>query len=157
MTVFLPDLRLAFSHGDPLAGLTQSPCFPLKSYSAVVLLGAVRVNISISIESVLFLDLQCFLGLLCSCSEQVGFLSDVCWTPDPSPRSTLNGKHKQNLSPSHFSPTQYGLVICQRSAPEKDKTKKQFIAVLELQSVGECVCLTAYATHKQTRHWDVQN
>lgn len=50
------------SHEDPLEGLTQSHCFPLKSRSAAVLLGAAQVNISISIESVLFWSSSVFLG-----------------------------------------------------------------------------------------------
>lgn len=60
--LFSRGFRLDVSQGDPLAGLTQWPCFPLKSHSAVVLLGAMQVNISISIESVLFWSTSVFLG-----------------------------------------------------------------------------------------------
>lgn len=42
---------------------TPLPCFPLKSHRAVVLLGAMRVNISISLEQVLFVSECVFLGL----------------------------------------------------------------------------------------------
>lgn len=100
-------LRLDLSHGDPLAGLTQSPCFPLKSRSAAVVLGAMQVNISISIESVLFWRSSVFLGS--SVLAQLRSGSSPTCTLDHSPSTALqhvphNGEHKQNPNPSPFSP-----------------------------------------------------
>lgn len=77
-----PVLTLDVSHEDPLAGLTESPCFPLKSHSAVVLLGAVRVNISVSIESVLFWRSSVFLGSSVLTQPRLGS-PPMCAGPQP--------------------------------------------------------------------------
>lgn len=152
MTVFFtrPQIGLFFSHGDPLAGLTRSPCFPLKSHSAAVLLGAMRVNISISIESVLFLEVQCFLGLLCSHSTQV-----VCWTPKPLPPHPCiyiplwQTKTKLESRSLFFSP-----------ARTPEKTKQRCSSLLCGEAVGEsvcvCFCLIAYAASEQTSRREAQ-
>lgn len=86
------------------------------------------------------LEVQCFLGLLCSHSTQVGFLSNVCWTPTPLHRP-YNGEYKQNLSPAHIFLTRYGLIICEGSAPEK--TKQRSRSLLCLEAVCECMCVFA--------------
>ena len=124
--LFSLSLRLDVSHGDPLAGLTQSPCFPLKSHSAVVLLGAMQVNISISIESVLFWRSTVFLGSSALIQLRLGSSSDP--SPSTAPlHMPHNGEHKQNLSPSpsSFSP----VWTCHRIRTGKTKTKEQFIIV----------------------------
>lgn len=77
---------LDVSHEDLLAGLTQSPCFPLKSHSAVVLLGAMRVNISISIESVLFWRSSVFLGSSAQARLRLGS-PPMCAEPQPLHRT----------------------------------------------------------------------
>lgn len=80
--LFLLSLRLDVSHGDPLAVLAELPCFPLKSHSAVVLLGAMQVNISISIESVLFWRSSVFLGSSALTQLRLGS-SAMCFRPHP--------------------------------------------------------------------------
>lgn len=96
--LFSLGLRLDVSHGDPLAGLTQSPCFPLKSHCAVVLLGAMQVNISISIESVLFWRSSVFLGSSALAQLSLGS-SPVCAGPStpllhPCMRPTMENANK---------------------------------------------------------------
>lgn len=73
------------------------------------------------------LEVQCFLGLLCSHSTQVGFLSDLrrTRTPSPHPCGPLHRPIMENTNktqvPLTLLPAQYGLVI--GSAPEKTKQR----------------------------------
>lgn len=100
------------------------------------------------------LEVQCFLGLLCSHSAQVGFLSAPMCAVDPDPSTAPlhmphNGEHKQNLSPSRSSPAQYGHVL---GSGGKKKTKQRSASLFRGEALCEsvCICLTAYATSKQT-------
>lgn len=126
-----------------MAGLTQSLCFPLKSHSAVVLQGAMQVNISISIESVLFWRSSVFLGS--SALTQLRLGSSTC-VPNPNP-STMppllhipyTGEYKQNLL-TFLLP---GMDLSSVKDPAPEKTKQRSRSLLCLEAACGCVFVFA--------------
>lgn len=89
------------------------------------------------------LEVQCFLGLLCSHSTQVGFLY-MCAEPQPlhhapPQHSPYTLYWRIQTKPTCFSPARYGLVICKGSALEK--TKQRSCSLLCLEAACECVCV----------------
>lgn len=91
------------------------------------------------------LEVQCFLGLLCSHSAQVGFLSYVCWTPAPPPHphthSALENTNKT------WAPIPVWTCHLHRVCNRINKTKKS--SVHGGCSLGE-FHLAAYVAGEQT-------
>ncbi len=94
---------------------TPLPCFPLKSHRAVVLLGAMQVNISISLEQVLFVSECVFLGLSAETWPRLGshpicFFAVLCSffiLSGPAERNT-NGKEQiASFKPAPFQPVMW--------------------------------------------------
>lgn len=107
------------------------------------------------------LEVQCFLGLLCSHSAQVGFLSAPMCAVDPDPSTAPlhmphNGEHKQNLSPSRSSPAQYGHVLGSGGKKRLNKGALHYSA--EKLSVRACAFASLHMLQasKQTRHGEAQ-
>lgn len=71
------------------------PCFPLKSHRAVALLGAMRVNISISFERVLFVTDRVFVGLI-SAETWLRLGSHPMWAVSSFSSPAETGKTNRN-------------------------------------------------------------
>lgn len=91
------------------------------------------------------LEVQCFLGLLCSHSTQVGFLSDVCWTPTPPPHRciypTMENTNKTRVLLIFLQPSKD--LSSAKDLHRKRQNKGAVHYSVEKRSVRACACVFA--------------
>lgn len=147
----LPSSQLQyFSHEDPLEGLTQSHCFPLKSRSAAVLLGATQVNISISIESVLFWRSSVFLGSSVLAQLRLGS-SPTCTGSQPLHRTPCISPIMENTNKTRVPLLQPSVDLSwdpHRKKPPKQRPGSLFCGKSVRDRAPASV--VAFSTSKQT-------